>query len=149
MEEMPSRNMPVQRLKLAILPLDLFALLCDCNPFRGNSNYWQVTQEETRQIIPISVLDEVKLTCLYVSHEDTMENGSAYSSILFQPGQWMMVNLELEKLAVLTPRKKRPYLVEWLEGPRTGLDSADKRKYNLPRSFLEPKPHWSASWPVA
>jgi hypothetical protein len=37
-----------------------------------------------------------------------MENGSTYSSILFQPEQWMVVNLELEKLAVLTPRKKPP-----------------------------------------
>jgi hypothetical protein len=73
-DELPSQNMPIQRLKLAILPLDLFALLCDRNPLRGNSNYWQVTQEEARRIIPSSVLDEVKLACLYVSHEDTTEN---------------------------------------------------------------------------
>jgi hypothetical protein len=31
MEEMPSQNMPARRLKLAILPLDLFALLYDRN----------------------------------------------------------------------------------------------------------------------
>jgi hypothetical protein len=90
MEELPPQNMPVQRLKLAILPLDLFALLCDYNPFRGNGNYWHVTQEEARRIIPSSSLDEVRLTCLYASHEDTMENGSTYSSILFNldSGWW-------------------------------------------------------------
>ena len=49
-------------------PTTRFALLCDRNPFRDNSNYWQVSQEEARRIIPSSVLDEVKLTCLYVSH---------------------------------------------------------------------------------
>ena len=113
---MPSQNMSVQRLKLAILPLDLFALLRDRNSLSGNSNYWQVTQEEARRIIPISVLDEVQLTCLYVSHEETMENGSTYSSILFQPGQWMVVHLELEKLAVLTPRKKPPLSSRMVEG---------------------------------
>jgi hypothetical protein len=61
MEEMPSQSMPVQRLKLTILPLDLFVLPCDHNPFRVNSNYWQVTQEEARRIIPSSVLDDAKL----------------------------------------------------------------------------------------
>jgi len=89
-------------------PTNRFAPLWDRNPFRDNSNYWQVTQEEARRIIPSSDLDEVKLTCLYVSPEDTMENVSTYSSILFQPRQWMVENLELEKLAVLTPRKKPP-----------------------------------------
>ena len=118
MEELPSQNMPVRRLKLAFLPLDLFALLYDHNPFRGFSNYWQVTQEEARRIIPSSVLDEVKLACLYASHEDTMENVSTYSSILFQPGQWMVVNLELPNLAVLTPRKKPPLSSRMVGGPQ-------------------------------
>jgi hypothetical protein len=37
MEKIPSLNIPVQRLKLAILPLDL-TLLWARNPFRGNLN---------------------------------------------------------------------------------------------------------------
>ena len=41
MEEMPSLNMPVQRLKVANLPLDF--LLWARNPFRGNFNHWQVS----------------------------------------------------------------------------------------------------------
>jgi len=44
MEEMPSLNMPVQRLNVAIL------LLWARNPFRGDFNYWQVSQKEARQI---------------------------------------------------------------------------------------------------
>jgi len=58
----------------------------------------------------------------------------------------MVVNLELEKLAVLTPKKKPP-LNDW-RAPEP-VWSAEKRKYNLPCFFLEPKPDWSASWPVA
>ena len=96
MEEMPSQIMPVQRRKLAILPLDLFALLCDRNPFSGNSSYWQVTQEEARRIIPSFVLDEVKLTCLYVNYEDTMENEvlTAPFFINLDSGWWWIWNLK-------------------------------------------------------
>jgi hypothetical protein len=90
MEEMPSQIMPVQRRKLAILPLDLFALLCDRNPFSGNSSYWQVTQEEARRIIPSFVLDKVKLTCLYANHEDTMEDEVVTAPFFFNldSGWW-------------------------------------------------------------
>jgi len=48
MEEIPSRNMPVQRLKVAILPLDL-TLLWARNPFRGNFNHWQISRKEAGQ----------------------------------------------------------------------------------------------------
>jgi hypothetical protein len=50
MEEMPSQITPVQRLKIAILPL---ALPCSglVTPFRGNFNYWQVSQQEAEQIL--------------------------------------------------------------------------------------------------
>jgi len=37
--------MPAQRLKVAILPLDL-TLLWARNPFRGNFNHWQVSQKK-------------------------------------------------------------------------------------------------------
>jgi hypothetical protein len=40
---MPFQNMPVRRLKVAILPLDL-NLLWARNPFGGNSNYWPASQ---------------------------------------------------------------------------------------------------------
>jgi hypothetical protein len=42
MEEMPSLNKPVQRLKVTLLWVR--------NPFRGNFNYWQVTRKEVGQI---------------------------------------------------------------------------------------------------
>jgi len=42
MEEMPSLNMPVHRLKVAILPLGL-TLLWARDPFRGNFNHLQVS----------------------------------------------------------------------------------------------------------
>jgi len=47
-----------------------------------------------------------------------MENGSTYSAILFQPGQWVVVNLEIEKLAVLTQRKKPPLSSRMVGGPQ-------------------------------
>jgi len=49
MGDMPSLNMLVQRLKVAILPLDL-TLLWARNPFRGNFNHWQVSRKEAGQI---------------------------------------------------------------------------------------------------
>jgi len=48
MEEIPSLNIPVQRLKVAIRPLDL-ALLWPCNPCRGNFKHWQVSWKEAGQ----------------------------------------------------------------------------------------------------
>ena len=42
---MPSQNTPVQRLKAAPLPLELHCAGLH-NPFRRNSSYWQVSQEE-------------------------------------------------------------------------------------------------------
>ena len=62
---MPSLNTPVQRLKVAVLPLDLLCsgpvtegsspttgltLLWAGNPFRGNFNHWQVARKEAGQI---------------------------------------------------------------------------------------------------
>jgi len=49
MEEMPSLNTPVQRIKVAILSLDLTC----CVPVThsgGNSNHWQVSRKEAGQI---------------------------------------------------------------------------------------------------
>jgi len=46
---MPSLNMPVQRLKVAILQLDL-PLLWARNPFKGKFNHWQVSQKQAGQI---------------------------------------------------------------------------------------------------
>jgi hypothetical protein len=43
----PSLNMPVQKLKVAILPL---TLLRARNPFRENFNYWHVSRKEAGQI---------------------------------------------------------------------------------------------------
>jgi len=62
MEEMPSLNMPVQRLKVAILPLDL-TLLCARNPFRGNFNHWQVSRKEAGQIF---LFYNKFIICLYM-----------------------------------------------------------------------------------
>ena len=49
MGDMPSLNMLVQRLKVAILPLDL-TLLWARNLFRGNFNHWQVSRKEAGRI---------------------------------------------------------------------------------------------------
>ena len=44
MQEMPSQNNAVQKLKVAILPLDL-PCTGFVKSFRGNSNKWQVSQD--------------------------------------------------------------------------------------------------------
>jgi len=36
-------------------------LLWACNPFRANVNYWQVSQEEARWIIPVRRLRNAKV----------------------------------------------------------------------------------------
>jgi hypothetical protein len=46
--------MPVQRLKVAILPLDLPCSWAG-NPFRGNFNHWQVLRKEAGQIFSLSL----------------------------------------------------------------------------------------------
>jgi hypothetical protein len=48
MEEMPSLNTPVQRLKVTTLTTGL-TLLWARNTFRGNFNHWQVSQKEAGQ----------------------------------------------------------------------------------------------------
>jgi hypothetical protein len=48
MEKMPSLNTPVQRLKVAVLPLDL-TLLWASNQFRRNFNYWKDSRKEAGQ----------------------------------------------------------------------------------------------------
>jgi len=58
--------MPVQKLKVAIIPLDLtfilkkyipldLTLLWACNPLRGDSKNWRVSQVETGKIISKSI----------------------------------------------------------------------------------------------
>jgi len=49
MEEMPSLNTPVQRLKVAILPLDL-PCSGPVTHSGGNFNHWQVSWKEAGQI---------------------------------------------------------------------------------------------------
>ena len=46
MEEMPSLNMPVQRLKVRSNPITGLTLLWARNPFRGDFNHWQVSRKE-------------------------------------------------------------------------------------------------------
>jgi hypothetical protein len=43
MEEIPSQNMPVQRLNLAILPKDFHS------PFKGCYNHWQLSRDRTNK----------------------------------------------------------------------------------------------------
>jgi hypothetical protein len=54
MEEMPSQNMPVQRL-VSNLTAGLH-LLWARKPFRGDSKYWQVSQEEGGRVIIIIII---------------------------------------------------------------------------------------------
>jgi hypothetical protein len=49
MEEMPSQSMPVQRLKVAILPLDLACSGSITQYF----NHWQVSQEKAEWMMMI------------------------------------------------------------------------------------------------
>jgi hypothetical protein len=58
--------MQVQRLNIAIIPLDLFTLLWARYPFRENCNHWQVSHLEAGQIL----FKEVKhdsVSVLYIS----------------------------------------------------------------------------------
>jgi len=66
MEEMPSLNISVQRLKVAILPLDLTQLWTR-NPFRGNFNHWQVSRKEAGQIWDAHAQQKKRVNC-HIKH---------------------------------------------------------------------------------